>query len=76
MRACSGEPRAQNRPRGAKSIDFDVSGLAQESPGLKTGPGGLKASILTSAGLLWRAPGTEDLTEQPGRGSPDEGIYD
>jgi hypothetical protein len=28
-------------------------------PGLKTGPGGLKATILTSAGLLWRAPSSK-----------------
>jgi hypothetical protein len=55
-------PRAQNRPnrpRGFKSIDFDVSGLALEGPELKTRPGELKASILTSAGLLWRAPSSK-----------------
>ena len=28
QRACSGELHAQNKPRMAKSIDFDVSGLA------------------------------------------------
>ena len=57
--AGSGGPRAQNRPRGSKSIDFDVSGLALEGPGLQTSPGGPKASILSSAGLLWRAPGSK-----------------
>ena len=41
----------------AKSIDFDVSGLALDGPGLKTRPGELKASILTSAGLVWGGPG-------------------
>ena len=61
-RASSGGPRAQNRPRGSKSIDFDVSGLALEGPGLKTDPGGLKASILTPAS---RAVYTPEVVPPP-----------
>ncbi len=49
----------QNKNRNAKSINFDFSGLALEGPGLKIWPGRLKASILTSAALLWRAPGSK-----------------
>ena len=63
----SGLAVAQNTPRRAKSIDFidfDVSGLALESPGLKTSTGKLKASILTSAGLLWEAPGSKQAPER------------
>jgi hypothetical protein len=48
-------------PRKAKSIDFDVSGLALEGRKLKTNFGKLKASILTSAGLLWKAPRSKKL---------------
>ena len=51
-----GAPGSKHAPGVFKSIDFDVSGLALEGPGLKTGPGGLKVLILTSASLLWRAP--------------------
>jgi hypothetical protein len=40
-------------------VVFDVSGLALEGTGLKTIPGGLKVLILTSAGFLWRAPGSK-----------------
>ncbi len=40
-----------------KSIDFDVSGLALEGPGAKTGPGQVKTLILTSAELVWGGPG-------------------
>ncbi len=38
-------------PRRARSLDFDVGGLALEGPGIKTGSGELKTSILTSARL-------------------------
>ena len=38
-------------PRGARSIDFDVGGLALEGLGFKTDPGGAEASILKSARL-------------------------
>jgi hypothetical protein len=48
-----------NWPRKVKGIDFDVGGLALECLGVKTAPGKLKASILTSAGLLWKGLGSK-----------------
>ncbi len=53
----------QNRPRGVKSIDFDVGVLDLKSSGVKAGPEGLKASILISAGLRWRALGSKPAPE-------------
>ena len=53
----SGGPLVQHRSRVAKSTEFDVRGHALEGPCSKQAPGGLKASILTSAALFWRAPG-------------------
>ena len=49
-------------PRGARSIDVDVGGLALEGPGVKTGPGELKASILTSTVAL-KALGSKPAPE-------------
>ena len=58
-----GVPRVQNRPKAVTIIDFDVCDLAMEGTGLKTRPGFVKASILTSAALLWRAPGSKQSPE-------------
>ncbi len=57
------ENPTQNRSRMVKRIDFDVSGLALDGPNLKTSPGGLKASILMSAGLLWKTPKSKQAPE-------------
>ena len=46
----------QHRSRVANSTAFGVRGHALESSCSKQAPGMLKASILTSAALFWRAP--------------------